>query len=184
MPRWQRHSEQNSLFRQGPQQSPPSKLQLGLLVSSLQYPSPTNGFVMLYSSTSDWRHVHSEQWLFRIHDPQQSPPSKLHPWLFASSSQNPSPINNPCEQSWNWNEYSFYFCIKRNLFVKLTQGFVTNLKSWISSILECPKSLKMFKLDLTWSSRSDWTWTWPDLNLLKQNLTWLELEVSSQVFFK
>ena len=50
-------------------------------------------------------------------------------------------------------------------------------------LLECPKSLKMFKLDLTWSSRSGWTWTWPDLNLLKQNLTWPELEVSSQVFF-
>ena len=50
--------------------------------------------------------------------------------------------------------------------------------------LECPKNLKMFKLDLTWSFRSGWTWTWPDLNLLKQDLTWLELEVSNQVFFK
>ena len=51
-------------------------------------------------------------------------------------------------------------------------------------LVECPKNLKMFKLDLTWSSRSGWTWTWPDLNLLKQNLTWLELEVSNQFFFK
>ena len=139
MPRWQRHSEQNSLFRQGPQQSPPSKLQLGLLVSSLQYPSPTNGFFMLYSSTSSWRHVHSEQWLFTIHDPQQSPPSKLHPWIFVSSSQNPSPINDPCEQSWIQNKYYFYFCIKRNSFAKLTQGIVANLKSRISSSYICFK---------------------------------------------
>ena len=54
---------------------------------------------------------------------------------------------------------------------------------FINIQLECPKNLKMFKLDLTWSSRSSWTWFWPDLNLLKQNLTWPELEVSSQVFF-
>ena len=53
------------------------------------------------------------------------------------------------------------------------------------SYVECPKSLKMFKLDLTWCSRSDWTgtssqvwtafWTltclsrtWPDLTLKLQ----------------
>ena len=122
MPRWQRHSEQNSLFRQGPQQSPPSKLQLGLLVSSLQYPSPTNGFVIFCSSTSGWRHTHSVQRLFTIHDPQQSPPSKLHPWLFVSSSQNPLPINNPFEQAWIQNKYCF-FLHKRKLISKTYLGF-------------------------------------------------------------
>ena len=99
-PRWHWHSEQNSLLMHGPQQSPPSKLQSGLLVSSLQYPFPINGFATLCSPTSDLRHVHCEHWSFTMHSPQQSPPSKLHSGLFVSSWQNPSPIKYPFGQAW------------------------------------------------------------------------------------
>ena len=79
------------MFLQIPQQSPPSKLQGALFVSSLQYPLLNNGLGV--DSVS--RHVHMEQYFVMTHDPQQSPPSKLQSALLVSSLQKPSPICDP-----------------------------------------------------------------------------------------
>ena len=43
-------------------------------------------------SPPSW-HMHSVQSSILIHSPQQSPPSKVHPAMLASSLQNPLPIN-------------------------------------------------------------------------------------------
>ena len=132
-------------------------------------------------------------------------PSIVKYWFSASKSN----ISNISNQTWDPDSYHFknynpefshwlFWSEQSSLLVEWSRAkgeYETILDCWwlysfwLSLVftqhkLECPKSLKMFKLDLTWSFRSGWTWTWPDLNLLKQNLTWLELEVSNQVFFK
>merc|ERR1719362_2188642 len=68
------HSEQYLELTQVPQQSPPSKLQLSMLVSSLQNPFPTLAFVILL--VSPVLHLHSVQNSLLTQGPQQSPPSK------------------------------------------------------------------------------------------------------------
>ena len=68
------HSEQYLELTQVPQQSPPSKLQTSMLISSLQKPFPTNAFAILL--VSPVLHLHSVQNSLLIQGPQQSPPSK------------------------------------------------------------------------------------------------------------
>ena len=69
------HSKQYLQLTQVPQQSPPSKLQPSLFVSSLQNPSPTIAFEIFLESPV--LHLHSEHFSLFTQGPQQSPPSKL-----------------------------------------------------------------------------------------------------------
>ena len=85
------HLEQYLEFTQFPQQSPPSKLQTSMLVSSLQKPFPTIAFVIV--SVLPVLHLHSEQNSLLTQGPQQSPPSKEQWRLLLKSWQKPSPIS-------------------------------------------------------------------------------------------
>ena len=86
----QEQFEQNSVIMHDPQQSPPSKLQLGLFVLSLQYPSPTNTLDISSSVVYPIQEQFVQNSVI-MHDPQQSPLSKLHSRMFVSSLQYPSP---------------------------------------------------------------------------------------------
>ena len=68
------HAEQYLELTQVPQQSPPSKLQPLMLVSSLQKPFPTLAFVIL--SVLPVLHLQSVQNSLLTQGPQQSPPIK------------------------------------------------------------------------------------------------------------
>ena len=85
------HSEQYLELTQLPQQSPPSKLQSPMLVSSLQMPFPTFAFVILL--VRPVLHLHSEHNSLLTQGPQQSCPSKEQWRLLLKSWQKPSPIS-------------------------------------------------------------------------------------------
>ena len=76
---------QNSVFKHGPQQSPPSKLQFRLFASSSQNPLLNNGFISPYPLNFESKHEQSEQYFVMTQEPQQSPPSKLHSGVLVSS---------------------------------------------------------------------------------------------------
>ena len=77
----------------GRQQSNPSNPQLMVFVSSLQSPFATSAFDIPLPDSA-LRHSHSEQYSTLTQVPQQSPLSKLHPTLLASSLQKPLPMSS------------------------------------------------------------------------------------------
>ena len=117
------HSEQYLELTQVPQQSPPSKLQSLMLVSSLQMPFPTLAFVIL--SVSPVLHMHSEHNSLFTQGPQQSCPSKEQWRLLLKSWQKPSPISFG-----NW--HSIFEEKKIFAYIKLLRLF---LKSFLPFVM-------------------------------------------------
>ena len=95
---WQRHSEQSVVSTGFRQQSSPSNLQLGLLFSSLQIPSPTEEGGCPAAQVSWRKQVQLEHWSLIVM-PQQSPPSYWHDAILVSSLQMPSPIQKLFKQT-------------------------------------------------------------------------------------